>query len=275
MTVAFVFSGGASHGAIQAGMLRALERADVSPDIVFGTSVGAMNAAYVAGGGDADGLVDIWLSLRGAKVFPLNPALGLKAFLGKSRNFVSNQGVKRVLRDNVAFTNLEDADIPITVMATDVQTGEEVALSTGPAIQAILASAALPGVFPPIRIGEHMCIDGGIANNTPISAAIEAGATEVWVLSTGYSCDLREPPKSAFATTMHSVGMLVQQRLQVETQNANYPVPVRLIPPPCPMSVMPTDFTQSGELIELADRGTEQWIGNGMPYALPYVGHRH
>ena len=275
MTVAFVFSGGASLGAIQAGMLQALEHEGVEPDIVLGTSVGAMNGAFVAGGGTADELVDIWLGLRGSAMFPVNPVLGLQAFLGRRSNFVSNDGVRRVLRRNLSFTQLEDAALPLTVMATDIQTGGEVPLTEGSAIEAILASTSLPGVFPPVVIDGRSLVDGGIANNTPISAAIEAGATEVWVLSTGYSCALGSPPDTAFAAALHSVGLLVQQRLLIETENKDYAVPVHLIPPPCPISVSPTDFSQSRELIDAARAGTAQWIANGMPYALPLAPHRH
>lgn len=275
MTIAFVFSGGASLGAVQAGMLQALEAQGITPDIVLGTSVGAMNAAFIAGGGTADELVDIWLGLRSSAMFPVNPVLGLQAFLGKKRNFVSNAGVRRVLRRNLTFHRLEDAQLPLTVMATDIQTGAEVRLTQGPAIQAILASTSLPGVFPPVTIDGRSLVDGGIANNTPISVAIQAGATEVWVLSTGYSCALSEPPKTAFASALHSVGLLVQQRLLIETQTTEYPVPVRLIPPPCPISIPPTDFSQSAELIASARAGTTQWLANGMPFALPLLGHRH
>jgi len=262
-------------GSIQAGMMQALESAGVEPDIVLGTSVGAMNAAYIAGGGTADELADIWVRLRGSRMFPVNPVLGLQAFLGKKPNFVPNDGLKRVLRRNVPFDRLEDAELPITVMATDLQTGAEVALTSGDAIDAILASTALPGVFEPITIDGRPLVDGGIANNTPISRAIQAGATEVWVLNTGYSCGLPAAPDTAFGATLHSVGLLVQQRFLRETSTTDYPVPVRLIPAPCPIEVGPTDFSQSRELIEMASRGTSQWIDNGMPHALPFVPHAH
>ena len=107
-------------------------------------------------------------------MFPLSSIPGLPAFLGKKPNFVSNEGLKKVLRKNLSFERLEDAQLPITVMATEIQTGAEVRLTEGPAIDAILASTSLPGVFPPIKIGGRSLVDGGIANNTPISAAIAA-----------------------------------------------------------------------------------------------------
>ena len=275
MSTAFVFSGGASLGSVQVGMLQALEAADIYPDMVLGTSVGAMNAAYVAGGGNAEGLKKIWTGLRGSRLFPVQPLTGLQAFLGKRLNFVPNDGVRRVLRNNLPYRQLEDARLPITVMATDLLTGTEVRLTTGDAIESILASISLPGVFPPIEIDHHVLVDGGIANNTPISVAIEAGATEVWVLNTGYSCGLAEVPKTALSMALHSVGLLVQQRLLVETANTEYPVPVHLIPAPCPISVSPTDFSQSEMLIRRARQGTEQWLANGRPFATPYFPHLH
>jgi NTE family protein len=271
---AFVFSGGASLGAIQAGMLQALTEAEIHPDIVLGTSVGAMNAGFVAGGGTADELVDIWLGLRSSRVFPVSPVLGLQGFLGKRNHFVSHAGVRRVLRHNLRFERLEDAALPITVLATDVQTGQEVRLESGPAVTAILASTSLPGVFAPVTHNGRVLVDGGVANNTPISAAIEAGATEVWVLNTGYSCALPAPPTTPFALALHSVGLLIQQRLLLETTHADYPVPVHLIPPPCPVMVLPTDFSHAAELIESARAGTSQWLANGKPFALPLI-HSH
>jgi len=274
MTTAFVFSGGASLGSIQAGMLRALNDADVYPDIVLGTSVGAMNAAFVAGGGTADELITIWKELRSSRVFPVNPLLGLQAFLGKKKHFVPNDGVKRVLRKHLQFDRIEESTLPLTVLATDIQTGAEVRITEGPTIPSILASTSLPGVFPPVEMNGQTLVDGGISNNTPISAAIEAGATDVWVLSTGYSCALNAPPKTPFALALQSVGLLVQQRLAIETRTTTYPVPVHLIPPPCPISVQPTDFSQADTLISASIAGTNQWLESGMPNALPLL-HDH
>lgn len=74
---------------------------------------------------------------------------------------------------------------------------------------------------------------------------------------------------------VHGVSLLVQQRLIAETTNRDYPVPVHLIPPPCPITAAPMDFGQSAELIERARRGTAQWIANGEPHAMPFLAHPH
>ena len=271
MTIAFVLSGGASLGASQVGMLQALEQQGVAPELIVGSSVGAINGAWIADGRGADDLAALWRSLRRQDLFPTRPLLGLRAFLGRTSHFVPDAGLRRLLEQNVNFTNLEDAPIPLAVVATEIPSGTEVVLQEGPAVEAILASAALPAVFPPVQIGDRLLIDGGVVNNTPISTAIELGASEVWVLSPGYACALSAPPTTAFAMAMHAVGLMVQRRLALEVNNRDYAVPVHLIPPPCPIDISPVDFSQTDELIERAAAGTRQWLANGQPDAMPWL----
>ncbi len=276
VTVAFVFSGGAALGSIQVGMAMALFDKGIRPDLTAGTSVGALNAAWIAGGGEPRGLADIWGGLRRSKMFPLTPLHGARALFGRRPNLISPRGLHHLLRSTLTFDRIEDAAIPLIVMATDALTGAEVVLDEGPALPALLASAALPGVYPPVKVGGRLLIDGGVANNTPITTAIEAGASEVWVLSTGYSCGLVQVPTNPLALALHGVALLVQQRLLLEARTRTYPVPVHFIPPPCPISVTPIDFSQTHQLIDRAHRGTLQWLGNDCPFALPLTApHTH
>ena len=253
----------------------ALEDAEIRPDMVVGTSVGAINGAWIAGEKPARDLAEVWGQLHRRDLFPFTPIGGLRGILGRRDHFVSNRGLHKLLSRHVGFVNLEDARVPFTVIATDAQSGEQRSLSTGPAIPAIMASAALPGIFPPVQIDGRPLMDGGVVNNTPITQAIEAGATEVWVLSTGYSCALASVPSGAVAMALHSVALLVQQRLVLETRSREYPVPVHLIPPPCPITVPPTDFSQTTELVERGYSGTQQWLHNGRPHAMPLIPHQH
>ena len=265
MTRAFVLSGGASLGASQVGMARVLHEEGIHPDLVVGSSVGAVNGAWIAGGRHPDELAELWLSLRRQDLFPTRLPLGLRAFLGRSSHYVSDGGLRRLLERHVSFSRLEDAPIPLAVVATEVPSGAEVVLRTGPVVDAILASAALPAVFPPVTIDGRVLIDGGVVNNTPITTAIELGATDVWVLSAGSSCALPAAPTTAFAMAMHAVGLMVQRRLAVEVAIRDYDVPVHLIPPPCPIDVSPIDFSKTAELIDRAAAGTRQWLASGQP----------
>ena len=211
--VTFVLSGGASLGAVQVGMLRALAARDVVPDTIVATSVGAINGAFVASHGltpeAVDELAALWRSLRRTQVFPLEPLTGLLAFLGAKRNLVPGGALRRLVRRNVLHERLEDLPIPLHVVACDVLSGSEVLLSRGPLVDAVLASAAIPGVLPAIEWDGRLLIDGGVVDNTPISQAIALGARQVYVLPTGGPCALTVPPRGALATLVHATGLKI------------------------------------------------------------------
>jgi NTE family protein len=263
MTRAFVLSGGASLGAVQVGMLRALAERSIHPDLVVGASAGAINAAWVAGDPhleDLDGLERLWLGLRTRDVFPAEPLRGLLGFLGRRSSLVQNHALRSLLRRNVRFDRLEDAPIPVSVIATDVLTGLEVVIDQGPTVEALLASSAIPGVLPPVTVDGQPLIDGAIVNNVPISEAVDNGATEVWVLPTGYACNLERAPTSALAMTLHALSLLIEQRLIRDVQQFQSVVDLRVIPPLCPLAVSPADFSQARELIDRSYEAARKWI---------------
>jgi NTE family protein len=271
MTTAYVLSGGASHGSIQVGMAIALEERGIVPDLIVGTSVGAINGAWLAGGRSAVGLADLWHGLERADLFPLHPLQGLRAFVGKSTHFVPDTALRATLSRHLPFDVIEDASTPLIVVAADALSGEEVLLTSGNAVDAVAASASLPAIYPPVRVNvggrERLLVDGAIVNNTAITTAVDAGATDVWVLSTGYSCDLTEPPDTALAAALHAVSLMVQRRFALEMAAKTYDVPIHLIPPPCPVLVSPIDFSQSAELIGRAADATRTWLDAGEPHA--------
>lgn len=273
--VAYVLSGGTNLGAVQVGMALALDDLGVSPDAIFGTSVGAINGAWLATRRPPSVLAELWRSIRRQDIFPLRPLSGLTGFLGRRSHLVSDAGLRRLLEEQLGFDRIEDAPTALAVVATDAATGRQVVLDRGPVVPAVLASAALPAVYPPVRIDGRTLIDGGIANNTPITLAVEAGATEVWVLSTGYACALTTPPSGALALGLHAISLLVQQRLTLELAARAYPVPVRVIPPPCPITAAPTDFTQTDELIERARQETLHWFDEDCPETDTIALHDH
>lgn|SRR5829696_482855 len=256
---AFVLSGGAALGAIQVGMLSALYERGIEPDLVVGTSVGAVNGAFIASHPftqpTTDDLAEIWRRLGRGQVFPLNPLTGFLGFFGARRYLVSERGLRELLAEHIEFERLEQAAVPFHVTATDVLTGSEVRLSRGTAIDAVMASAAIPGVFPPVEWCDRHLMDGGIANHAPISDAVELGAERVYVLSTGAACALDEPPHRALGMLLHSMSLLLMRRLQVEVELLADRAELIVLPPPCRTSVSPIDFSRSDELIQ---RGLEE-----------------
>ena len=269
MVTAFVLSGGGSLGAVQVGMLQALTARGVEPDLLIGTSAGALNAAYVAGHGVSEsalnGLEATWVGLRRRDVFPVQAARLGAAVLGLAPSLCPNGAVRRLIRENLTFDRLEDAAIALHVVATDVGSGQEVLLSDGDAVDAVLASAAIPALFPSVRIGGRDLIDGGVADNAAVSQAVSLGADVVYVLPTGYACALEQPPGAPLASALQALTLLIEQRLILEVAQFADRVDIRVLPPLCPLSVSSVDFRHGALLIERARTATGRWLDEGGP----------
>jgi len=148
---AFVLSGGGNRGACQVGMLRALSERGIVPDLVVGSSVGAVNAAFFAGQPTLEGTylcAEMWRSLATHDVFPRGRLHGSWRFVERREAVYPIEGLRRLVSGFLRFDRLEDSLVPLTVVATRLQDGVEEWLTEGPALEAILASAALPAVFP-------------------------------------------------------------------------------------------------------------------------------
>ena len=141
--------------------------------------------------------------------------------------------------------------------------GNEVVLSSGPVVDAVLASAAIPGVFPPIRIDGVDLVDGGVANNTPISVAVGLGATRIIVLPAGFACALQKPPANAIAQAIHALTLIIARQLVRDLAFYSSRAEIFVVPPLCPLDVSPYDYTQCEHLIERAAGQTRTWLSEG------------
>lgn len=263
---AFVLAGGGSLGAVEVGMLQALLDWGESPAFLVGASAGAINAAYFAADptpARASALAHVWCTLRRRDLFPLN----LRSMLGLLRrrdHLVDSGGLRRLLERHLGYQRLEDAAMPIHVVATDMLTGHEVLLSTGAVIDAVLASSAIPGVFPPVPIGGRLLVDGGVANNTPISTAVSLGATRIVVLPTGFACALQRAPSGAVARAMHALSLLVTRQLVHDAERfAEGPGELRIVPSLCPLETSPYDYSAAATLIAESRACTWRWLEAG------------
>ena len=265
--VAFVLSGGASLGAIQVGMLQALYERGITPEMIVGTSAGALNGAFIASRpqtvATSDQLGEIWRRMRRGTAFPLNPLTGLLGFLGTRDHLVPASGLTRLIDAHLAVERLEDLPIALHVVAVDVLTGEELRLSRGPLRDAVLASSAIPGVLPPVRWEDRSLMDGGVANNTPISHAIELGARRIYVLPTGHACALEEPPRGALGMALHAISLLTQRRLVDDVERHRDDAHLIVLPPPCPLRIQPVDFDRADELIARALTDARRFLDSG------------
>ncbi|HXV12522.1 MAG TPA: patatin-like phospholipase family protein [Burkholderiales bacterium] len=262
---AFVLAGGGSIGAVQVGMLRELLRHGVAPDLVVGSSAGAINGAYLAGAPDLEGvarLEALWRGLRRRQVFPITWR-SMMGLVTRHSFPVDPSGLRALVEAHLPYKELEASQIPLHVVATDLLGGGPVRLSSGPVVDAVLASCAIPAAFPPVRIGERYLIDGAVASNTPIRVAVELGASRIIVLPSGYACALDSPPRGPIATMLHAITLLIAHQLVADLEHCGEQAEIVTVPPLCPLAVSPYDFSHAGELIERSAAQTRRWLEQG------------
>jgi len=189
MTVAFVLGGGGVRGAVQVGMLQALFEAGVAPDLVVGTSIGAINGAAVAADPSVavvDRLGAAWASPTAEQVYG-EPWYRQLTRLARSRTHLYDPAaLRRLIAGTLGeHSTFEDLAVPLVVAAASIERASEHWFDTGPLVEAVLASASVPGALPPTEIrGEHY-VDGGMVNSIPLGEAVRRGATTVYVLQVG------------------------------------------------------------------------------------------
>jgi NTE family protein len=186
--VAFVLGGGGVLGAVEVGMLRALFRAGYRPDVVVGTSIGAVNGALVAADPSeavTDRLVRLWASPEAAAVYGDSIARQVRRFAART-HLHSPEPLRRLLSAALGHdATFADLKVPFRCCAASIERAAEHWFDEGPLVDAVLASSAVPGLLPPALIGGEHFVDGGIVNSIPIGEAVRVGAKQVFVLQVG------------------------------------------------------------------------------------------
>lgn len=261
---AFVFAGGGSLGASQVGMLEALFEAGLRPDLVSGASVGAINAAFLATEPSLSTvrrMRSLWSGIDRGRIFPIRPGTGLRALLGRSNGFFDSSRLERLLQDLFADRRLDGGQIPCHVVTADALNGDRVVVSDGPVAQAVLASVAIPGIFPPVSVAGRLLVDGGVASNTPLRSAVERGAERVVILPTG--CTSTEVPRGALGLALHALNVMVGRHLLHDLEEFRGAAEIRVAPPVCPAPARLYDFSRSRMLMDRAREGTARWLKDG------------
>ena len=241
-------------------MLQALGERGVEPDLLVGTSAGAINAAFVAGHGmkgDAlDELAGLWRSLRRRDIFA-SGRCGVSSRWPASVPRCSPQSrCGAWSRPTWDTRRCSTRASELHLVATDLCSGEGVLLSSGDAASAVVASAAIPGVFPPVRRHGRVLIDGGIAEHAAIGHAVDCGADQVYLLPAGFPCALAAAPTTAVGVALQALTLLTQQQLIGEVARYTGPAKLKVLPPLCPLTVSPADFSHADELITRSKRAT-------------------
>ncbi|MGP4105234.1 patatin-like phospholipase family protein [Nonomuraea sp. KM90] len=255
--VAAVIGGGGVLGAAQVGIGYALEQRGFVPDMIIGTSVGALNGAIVAAhpGTAASRLDHVWTRVRRREVYPLG-------FLSSRASIVADRGLRRLIARAELPRRIEQLEIPFTAVATDLATGTEALLSEGDLESALLASAAIPGVLPPVDRDGRTLIDGGVIAYVPVRAAQEAGAASVVVLSAGPEWPLSPalPPRRADAVAARAALLLGHRQIERDLREVSTRIPTVVLPTGIKTWPAPWDFRQSQRLIITAAHAAGRFL---------------
>ena len=266
--VAFVLSGGGPLGAVQVGMLRALAEAGVVPDLVVGCSVGAINGAGFAAQPDLGGverLERIWRRI-GEGEPDLMPSRRLPILAQMARKGDALHDIGRLadlLDEELPTRTFSGLQVPFTCVATDLETSAEHWFDSGRLLPALLASAALPVVYPPVQHGPHTLIDGGVLNEVHAAKAAELGATELYILHVGHLEDRAVEVQRPFDAAVRAYWTARRFRLEDD---------LRRVPPHCVVHRLPAgsnprmrfdDFSQAEPLSTMAYRATSQYLRTG------------
>jgi NTE family protein len=247
-------------------VLKAIFEHGVRPDLVAGTSVGAMNAAFIATNPTMSG-VDrmelIWRNLAEDDLFP-----GGRFRAGWARMFVKgnrvfeNTGLERLIKSTLGpDSRIEDAELPLAIVCTDLETGAERVFTEGGLVRPLLASAAMPGVFPPVEIDGRLYIDGGVANNVPIAPAVDRGATTLWVVDSTSHTNQRRPLQRPMDFFFHAFTLARAQRLGADLKLYADKVNIILVPTaPLRFFVPFASMEHTDQLIETSYKYTKRFL---------------
>ena len=262
---AFVLSGGGSLGAIQVGALQALMDAGVRPDLLVGCSVGSLNATFLAVDPRRERLDDLealWLSLNRGDIFPASRRSIAGHLVRRDTHLYEPHGLRDLVDRLVPATDLADLAVPVHVVTTDLFSGQPVWWTSGDPRQVLVASASLPGLFPPVALGESLHVDGGVTCPVPVQRAVELGAERIWVFDvTGGSLGRRDERMTALDILLTSFA-ISRYRL------ASHELPD---PPSRPIIPMPRvelgkhelrDFSRTTELIEMGREAGTRMVQN-------------
>jgi NTE family protein len=190
VTTAFVLGGGGVLGAVEVGMLRALFEREINPDLILGTSVGALNGAVVArdpSPAALDRLTELWRSTSegGHEVYGDRRLRTVRRAVSTGTHIYSAGPLKKRLALELGHVTFEELPIRFQVCAASIERAAEHWFDSGPVVDAVMASAAVPGLLPPARVGDEHFLDGGIVNSIPVGRAVQLGATRIFVLQVG------------------------------------------------------------------------------------------
>lgn len=259
-----MLGGGGNLGAVQVGMLEAVLGRGIVPDEVVACSAGAINGAAVAAEPTEDGVArlrELWIEAASRPIVPAGRFDAVRLLTHRSPSLQGNDPLRQLLESALGRRCFEELALPLHVVTTELDTGLERWFSAGPLVEPILASAALPGVFPPVTIDGTVLIDGGVVNNVPISKALQLDATRIVVFHVGNFDRPRPAPRHPIDVLLRSLAIARSFRFHNEIrQPAPEGVEIIVLPGVDPGRLRYNDFSRARELIVRGRTGTAAFL---------------
>ncbi|WP_040493033.1 patatin-like phospholipase family protein [Ilumatobacter nonamiensis] len=274
MSVAFVLGGGGRWGAVEVGMLGALTDAEITPGLIVGTSIGAINGAMFAGEPTRAGIDQLeraWRTLADSAALVPRRRDQLRNLVRLAPSLITHDAFEDWLEDQLPARRFEDLRIPFECVAASIERAAETWFRSGPLMPPLLASSSIPGLFPPVEVnGEHF-YDGGLVNSVPISRAIELGATTLYVLQVGRVEQRLSVPKRWYEAGL--VAFEISRRHRFATLHDQLPegVTVHLLPsgntlePDDKRQLNWSDFSDTDALMANARAATTTYLDDLVP----------
>lgn len=203
--------GGAVLGAAHIGALRAIDDIDIRIDYIAGTSIGAFVAAFFAFGMNWKEIKKIAIKLKWIDI----TGISLSRY-----GLLSNEKLGELIIEHIGDKNIQDSDIPLAMVATDVTSGNKVILDKGSLAEAVMASTCIPGIFKPVEINGQMLVDGGIVENVPVNTVRRMGAEYVIGIDLNAK-HTYDKPDNILAVIINSFHFLMQQSDKLQTEDAD------------------------------------------------------
>lgn len=268
--VAFVLGGGGVLGAAEAGMALALLESGVRPDLVCGTSVGAINGAALAADPTPEGaraLVQFWDALGGEGVFGGSLIRRAAEVLRRPTSLHDNSELRRLLRERLPVHTFEELAVPFECVAASIERAREHWFDSGDLVEPVLASCALPGVLPPVRIGDEHFFDGGLVNSIPLDRAVSRGADTIWVLHVGRLEEELRVPRFLWEVGFAAFEIARRHRFHGDLERVRSDVAVHVLPSGQPQRAAATwsnlryrDSRRIGRRAEVAYDATREYL---------------
>ncbi len=275
--IAFVLSGGGNRGPLQVGAMAVLFEHGIRPDFLVGTSAGALNAAYVAAyGPDADmnDLAARWRSVRRDQVYPGNVfTMAWRVLVGADSLF-PNYGMRQLIERHLPphVRTFGDLRLPCYITTVDLRTSRLVLFGDdpeAPLLDAVLASASVPGIHPPVPYHDMQLVDGGVVAATPAGVAIDKGATVIYAINVGYGGEPTKPVHGLLPILKRTLDTFIVQSLldDLDRAAADPNVELHHIHIPAFKDLPFYDFDHVDEMIAAGREAAEAYLANPTPYS--------